>query len=56
VASAALAALRGLVAPGGPLREVRLERVDRVPVAESPLADRLRSLGFRPTYRAWLLR
>ncbi len=55
-AAAALAALRGLIAPGGPLRELRLERVDRVPVAESPLAERLRDLGFRPTYRAWVLR
>jgi hypothetical protein len=33
-----------------------LERVDRVPPAESALAEPLRGLGFRPTYRAWLLR
>ncbi|MDQ2935028.1 MAG: hypothetical protein M3R49_08655, partial [Chloroflexota bacterium] len=55
-AGAALAALRRLMEPGGPLRELRLERVDRVPVAESPLAERLREIGFRPTYRAWVLR
>jgi ATP-dependent Lhr-like helicase len=56
VADAALAALPRLVAPGGPLRELRLERVDRLPPADSALADRLRALGFRPTYRSWLLR
>ncbi|HET6380104.1 MAG TPA: hypothetical protein VFH63_03595, partial [candidate division Zixibacteria bacterium] len=55
VADAALAALPDLLAPAGPLRELRLERVDRVPPAESALADPLRQLGFRPTYRAWLL-
>jgi ATP-dependent Lhr-like helicase len=56
VASVALSALPGLVAPGGPMREMRLERVDRVPPAESRLAEQLRALGFRPSYRAWLLR
>jgi ATP-dependent Lhr-like helicase len=56
VASVALSALPGLVAPGGPMREMRLERVDRVPPAESSLAEQLRALGFRPSYRAWLLR
>jgi hypothetical protein len=30
--------------------------VDRLPVAESPLADWLREAGFRPSYRSWLLR
>jgi ATP-dependent Lhr-like helicase len=52
----ALSALPRLVAPGGPMRELRLERVDRVPPAESALAAQLRELGFRPSYRSWLLR
>ena len=56
VASLALAALPRLLTPSGPLRELRLERVDRVPPAESVLADALRGLGFRPSYRSWLLR
>jgi len=51
-----LAALPRLLAPSGPLKELRLERVDRAPPAESALADGLRGLGFRPSYRAWLLR
>ncbi len=51
----ALQALPRLLAPEGPMRELRLERVDRLPVAESSLADALRDLGFRPSYRAWLL-
>jgi hypothetical protein len=38
------------------MRELRLERVDRMPPAESAIAQRLRELGFRPTYRSWLLR
>ena len=52
----ALSALPRLLAPAGPLRELRLERVNRVPPAESELAERLRAMGFRPTYRSWLLR
>jgi ATP-dependent Lhr-like helicase len=52
----AIAAVPSLVAPGGPLRELRLERVDRGPVAESALADALRLAGFRPSYRGWILR
>ncbi|HEX6128375.1 MAG TPA: helicase-related protein, partial [Candidatus Limnocylindria bacterium] len=56
VLDAALSALPRLLAPGGPLRELRLERVNRVPPAESALAERLRAMGFRPTYRSWLLR
>jgi ATP-dependent Lhr-like helicase len=56
VASAALAAIPRLVAPSGPLRELRLERVDRLPVGDSPLAEGLRQIGFRPSYRSWLLR
>jgi ATP-dependent Lhr-like helicase len=51
----ALAALPRLLAPEGPMRELRLERVDRLPVAESPFATDLRDLGFRPSYRSWLL-
>jgi len=38
------------------MRELRLERVDRVPVAESALGDALRDAGFRPSYRGWILR
>ncbi len=56
IAEAALAALPRLLAPGGPMKEMRLERVDRVPPGESALADRLRALGFRLSYRSWLLR
>jgi ATP-dependent Lhr-like helicase len=56
VARLALAALPRLIAPSGPLRELRLERVDRVPPAESALAEGLRGMGFRPSYRSWLLR
>ena len=52
----AIAALPRLLAPSGPLRELRLERVDRMPPADSTLADALRGLGFRPSYRSWLLR
>ena len=54
--SRAVAALPSLVAPGGPVREMRLERVDRGPVADSPLAETLRNVGFRPSYRGYLLR
>ncbi|MEP6469866.1 MAG: DEAD/DEAH box helicase [Chloroflexota bacterium] len=56
VARAALASVPRLLAPSGPMRELRLERVDRVPPAESAIAEQLRELGFRPTYRSWLLR
>jgi ATP-dependent Lhr-like helicase len=51
----ALAAIPRLLTPAGPMRELRLERVDRLPVGQSALADELRELGFRPSYRAWLL-
>ena len=40
----------------GPMRELRLERVDRLPPAESGLAAPLTAAGFRPTYRGWILR
>ena len=52
----AVAELPTLVAPGGPMRELRIERVDRGPVGESSLADSLRDVGFRPSYRGYLLR
>lgn len=55
IAEAALAALPRLVAPGGPMKELRLGRVDRVPPGESALAEALRGIGFRPSYRSWLL-
>jgi ATP-dependent Lhr-like helicase len=56
LASRAVRALPGLVAPEGPLRELRLERVDRAPVADSSLADPLKAAGFRPGYRGFILR
>ncbi len=56
VAAVAVAALSRLVQPGGPTRELGLERIDRGPPAESPLAELLREAGFRPSYRAWVLR
>jgi len=52
----AVAALPSLVEPGGPMRELRLERVDRAPVGESAVADALREAGFRPSYRGYLIR
>ena len=52
----AVAAIPGLVAPDGPLRELRLERVDRGPVGESAVADALRAAGFRSSYRGFILR
>ncbi len=48
--------LPSLVTPAGPMRELRLERIDRAPLAESPLAGPLREAGFRPSYRGWVLR
>jgi ATP-dependent helicase Lhr and Lhr-like helicase len=56
LAERAVAALPSLVASGGPLRELRLERIDRAPVAESLLTEHLAAAGFRPSYRGWLLR
>jgi ATP-dependent Lhr-like helicase len=55
-ATRAVSALPSLVAPAGPHRELRLERVDRAPVADSSLAEALRAVGFRPSYRGWILR
>jgi hypothetical protein len=56
LATRAVGALPTLLAPIGPWRELRLERVDRVPPADSPLAEALRGIGFRPTYRGWIRR
>ncbi len=52
----AVAALPCLVTSGGPMRELRIERVDRAPVAESSLADALREAGFHTSYRGYVLR
>jgi len=52
----AIGALPSLVAADGPYRELRIERVDRGPVRESSLAERLTAVGFRPSYRGYLLR
>jgi ATP-dependent Lhr-like helicase len=52
----AVGALPSLVAPGGPARELRIERVDRGPAGESALAQALREIGFRSSYRGYLLR
>ena len=54
--AAAVRALPRLLTPHGPLRELNLERVDRVPPAESALAHDLREAGFRPAYRGWIMR
>ncbi|MGZ8480955.1 MAG: Lhr family helicase, partial [Candidatus Limnocylindria bacterium] len=56
VMTRAIAALPSLVAPNGAYRELRLERVDRGPVGESPLAQPLAGIGFRPSYRGYVLR
>jgi ATP-dependent helicase Lhr and Lhr-like helicase len=52
----AVATLPSLVGPGGLMRELRIERVDREPVAASDLAPGLSAVGFRPSYRGYLLR
>jgi ATP-dependent Lhr-like helicase len=52
----AIATLPSLVATGGPMRELRIERVDREPVAGSDLAPALAAVGFRPGYRGFILR
>jgi ATP-dependent helicase Lhr and Lhr-like helicase len=56
VLAAALPALGELLQPSGPLRELVIERVDRDPVASSPVAASLREIGFRQAYRGWVLR
>jgi ATP-dependent Lhr-like helicase len=53
-ASAALRALTDLVADGR-LRALRLERVDGLPVAESPARALLAEAGFRAGYRGWVV-
>ncbi len=55
LAARAVAALPSLVT-SGPMRELRLERIDRAPVGESPLAESLREAGFRASYRGYVLR
>jgi ATP-dependent Lhr-like helicase len=52
----AVGALPSVVTRGGPMRELRIERVDRGPVGESALAGLLVNAGFRPSYRGYLLR
>ena len=52
----AVATLPSLVAADGPMRELRIERVDREPIASSDLAPALTAVGFRPSYRGFLLR
>ena len=52
----AVTALPSLLGPTGPMRELRIERVDRGPVGESALADLLRRAGFRSSYRGFVLR
>ena len=55
LAEQALASLRQLVADGR-FRSLQIERVDGVPVAESPHAEALASAGFQRSYRGWMLR
>jgi hypothetical protein len=38
------------------MKELRIERIDRGPVADSPLAEALSGAGFRQSYRGWVLR
>ena len=54
VAAAAVDALRGLL-DDGRLKRLQLERVDGGPVAESAHRDRLAELGFRQSYRGYVL-
>jgi ATP-dependent Lhr-like helicase len=48
-------ALAGLVKDGR-LRRIELQRIDGLPVGESPLADGLRAAGFVDGYRGLTLR
>ncbi len=52
---AAITALVTLVTDGR-LRALELQRIDGLPIGESPWRDRLAGLGFRPSYRGWVLR
>ena len=54
-AETALSALRQLVADGR-FRSLQIERVDGVPVGESPHAEALSVAGFQRSYRGWLLK
>jgi ATP-dependent helicase Lhr and Lhr-like helicase len=54
-AQLALAALRQLLADGR-FRSLQIERVDGLPVSESPHRELLAEAGFQPAYRGWLLR
>jgi ATP-dependent Lhr-like helicase len=49
---AAIAALAGLVERGR-LRSLRIERIDGIPAAGSPVAERLAAAGLRPGYRGY---
>jgi hypothetical protein len=51
----ALAALRGLIAPGRE-RELVIARIDGEPVATSPARERLLEAGFSAGYRGLVLR
>jgi ATP-dependent Lhr-like helicase len=53
--AAAVVALAGMVTDGR-LRALEVQRVDGVPVADSPLRDALAASGFRASYRGWVLR
>ena len=52
---AAAAHGRQLLADGR-FRSLQIERVDGVPVADSPHSDALAAAGFQRSYRGWLLR
>jgi ATP-dependent Lhr-like helicase len=54
-AAVAVNALRQLVADGR-FRSLQVERVDGVPVGESPHSEVLGQAGFQRSYRGWLLR
>ncbi len=54
-AAVALNALRQLLADGR-FRSLQVERVDGLPVADSPHSDALATAGFQRSYRGWLLR
>jgi ATP-dependent Lhr-like helicase len=54
-ADAALAALGALLADGR-LRSLQVERIDGLPVAESPAREHLTAAGFSPGYRGWSMR
>ena len=56
VADAALGALPALLAPAGSLRELRIERIDRLPPGDSAWGPKLLELGFRAGHRGYLLR